>query len=305
MTDQRELVIDDRTIPVSRPDKLLYPDDGVTKSDVVDHYRQVAEVMLPHLRGRPLTLRRFPDGIEAEGFFQKEASDFFPDWLTVVKVPRRDGGSPMHQVICDSAAALVYLASLATLEFHVWPSTESALDDPDRLVVDIDPPDGVGVRELRDVAKRVAAAVEPLGLTGFVQATGGRGFHVVAPLDASEGYDDVRRLAREVVEDLAAADPDRLTTAIRKESRQGRIFLDINRNGYAQTYIAPYSLRARPGAPVATPLDWSELSRAKPNGFDSARVRRRLGQKADPWRRIDASAASAADAVRRWRESRP
>lgn len=299
MSGKRELTVDGRRIEVSNPDKVLYPEAGLTKSEVIDHYRAVADAMLPLLRGRPLTLRRFPDGIGEPGFFQKEAADYFPDWVEVAKVPRRDGGPPVHHAICTSAASLVYLASLATLEFHVWPSTESALDNPDRLVIDIDPPDGVQVNELRDVARRVADAMGRIGLTGFVQATGGRGFHVVTPLDASAGYDVVRRLARDLTDDLAAADPDRLTTAIRKQARRGRIFLDVNRNGYGQTVIAPYSLRARPGAAVATPLDWRELGRSDPDGYDASRVARRLRQKADPWRSIDRSAASAADAARR------
>jgi bifunctional non-homologous end joining protein LigD len=303
MSEKQELVVDGRRIEVSNPDKVLFPEDGITKADVVDHYRQVAEVLVPHVSGRPLTLRRFPDGIGEDGFFQKEASDFFPDWLEIVKVPRRDGGPPVHHAVCDGSASLVYLASLATIEFHVWPSTVSELDNPDRMIVDIDPPDGASVGELRDIAKRLRDAVGDIGLTGFVQATGGRGFHVVTPLDATAGYDDVRRLARDVVEDVAGADSDRLTTAIRKESRHGRIFLDVARNGYGQTFIAPYALRARPGAPVATPLDWSELGKAKPNGFDSPRLRRRLAQKADPWRRIDASAGSAYEAARRQERS--
>jgi bifunctional non-homologous end joining protein LigD len=294
MSDQRELTIDGHRIVVSNPDKVLYPDDGLTKSDLVDHYRHIADVMVPHLRGRALTLRRFPDGIAADGFFQKEASDFFPDWIEIVKVPRRDGGSPVHHAVCDGAASLVYFASLATVEFHVWPSTVDALDHPDRMILDIDPPDGAEVTELRHVARRIRRALERIGLPAFVQATGGRGFHVVTPLDASADYDSVRQVARDVAERVAAADPDRLTTAIRKEARHGRIFLDINRNGYGQTFVAPYSLRARPGAAVATPLGWGELGKAKPDGYDTRRIRRRLSQRADPWRRMDDHAAAPA-----------
>jgi bifunctional non-homologous end joining protein LigD len=294
---KQELVVDDRSVAISNPDKELYTDEHLTKSDVIEHYRRVADVMLPHLHGRPLSLRRFPDGIGGDGFFQKEASDFFPDWLEVVEVPRREGGRAMHQVVCRDEADLVYLANLATLEFHIWPSTVAALDRPDRLVIDIDPPDGTPVRELRDVARRLRDLIGRIGLTAYVQATGGRGFHVVAPLDASAGYDDVRDLARGIADQVAADDPDRLTTAIRKESRGDRIFLDVNRNGYGQTFIAPYSLRSRPGAPVATPLEWSELGKAEPSGFDPSRIRRRLAQRADPWRRIDEYAGASATAI--------
>jgi bifunctional non-homologous end joining protein LigD len=247
---------------------------------------------VPHLRGRPLTLRRFPNGIDAEGWFQKEASSHFPAWIRVERIPQRTAGSVRH-VLCDDAATLVYLANQATIEFHIWPSTVDALDRPDLMVIDVDPPDGAEVGELRSIARRARDLYEKIGLAPYVQATGGRGFHVVAPLDATADYDTVRALAREAADRLAAEDPDRLTTAQRKDKRGNRIFLDTNRNGYAQTFVAPYSLRARPGAPVATPLDWSELSKATPDGWDIRRIKQRLARKADPWHDIHEHAGSA------------
>jgi bifunctional non-homologous end joining protein LigD len=287
--------MDPDEVRVSKPDKVFYPDDGVTKGQVVDYYRQVADVMVPHLRGRPLTLRRFPDGIEGEGWFQKEASAYFPDWIRVEKVPQKDSGSVRH-VVCEDAATLVYLANQATIEYHVWPSTVDHPDRPDLMVTDLDPPEGTEVAELRRVARAVRDLYTEIGLTPYLQATGGRGFHVVAPLDATTGYDDVRTLAREAADHLAAQDPDRLTTAQRKDKRGGRIFLDTNRNGYAQTFVAPYSLRARPGATAATPLDWAELGKAEPAGWGLARLLRRLARKADPWQDMHEHAASAARA---------
>ena len=285
-------------VRVSHPDKVFYPDSGLTKGDVVEYYRAVADVMVPHLRGRPLTLRRYPDGIAGKNWFQKEASSYFPDWIRIEQIPQHNTGSVRH-VVCDDAATLVYLANQGTIEFHIWPSTIAALDKPDLLVIDLDPPDGVEVGELRSVARRVRDLYEEIGLTPYLQATGGRGFHVVAPLDATADYDTVRTLAREVADRLAAGDPGRLTTEQRKDKRGDRIFLDTNRNGYAQTFVAPYSLRARPGAPVATPLDWSELGKAKPNGWDPQRIRRRLARKADPWGDLREHAASAAKARER------
>lgn len=287
-------------IKISHADKVFYPDDDVTKGDVVEYYRQVASSMLPHLRGRPLTLRRYPDGISHEGWFQKEASGHFPDWLRVEAVPQRAGGT-VHHVICKDEASLVYLANQATIEFHVWPSTVDRLDGPDLLVVDLDPPDGVEVKELRRIARQVRDLFDELGLTPFVQATGGRGFHVVAPLDTSADYELVRAFAREVAEHLAAGDPDRLTTEQRKDKRGDRVFLDTNRNGYAQTFVAPYSLRARPGAAVATPLDWDELGRAEPNGFELRKIKQRLARKGDPWRDLHSRGASAEKARERLR----
>lgn len=284
-------------IKVSKLDKELFPEDHVSKGDMLDHCQVVADVMMPHLSGRPLTLRRYPDGIGDAGFFQKHASDYFPDWIRTATM-RADEGT-VDYVVCDDEATLLYLSNQATIEFHVWLSTVDKPDHPDRLVIDIDPPDGVAVATLRDIARRARDLYDAIGLTPFVQATGGRGFHVVAPLDRSVDFDAVRELASAIADRLAADDPDHLTTAQRKQRRGDRIFLDVNRNAYGQTFICPYSLRARPGAPVATPLDWSELGRATPNGHTTATIRKRLAQKADPWANIDDDAASAAEARER------
>ncbi|MEU3273961.1 non-homologous end-joining DNA ligase [Saccharomonospora sp. NPDC006951] len=283
---------------VSNPEKLFYP-SGVSKGDVVGYYDDIAETMLPHLRGRPLTLRRYPDGIDGEGWFQKEASSHFPDWLRIEPIPARGKEDDVHHVVCDDARTLVYLANQATIEFHVWLSTVDNLDKPDRLVLDLDPPDGTPLSDLRGAVRRTRDLFGRLGLTPFVQATGGRGYHVVAPIDAEEDFGTVRELARAIADRLAETDPERLTTAQRKEKRGDRIFLDTNRNGYAQTFITPYSLRARKGAPVAAPLDWQELSRISPNGFDIDSMRRRLARKTDPWHEIDAHRGSAAAALNR------
>ncbi|WP_051325535.1 non-homologous end-joining DNA ligase [Glycomyces tenuis] len=287
--------IADHDIKVSKLDKEFYPDDHFSKGDVIDHYRAVAEAMVPHLAGRPLTMRRYPDGIDADGFFQKDASDYFPDWLRVVEVPQRGGGTVGH-VVCDDAAALVYLANQATIEFHVGPATVDELERPDRLVIDIDPPPGVPTAVLHEVARRVRDLYSEVGLVPFTQATGGRGYHVVAPLDRSADFEFVRELADGIADRLAARDPELLTTAQRKQRRGDRIFLDAGRNAYGQTFIAPYSLRARPGAAVATPLDWGELGRSAPDRHTAATIRRRLARKADPWADIDEHAAAPAAA---------
>jgi bifunctional non-homologous end joining protein LigD len=293
------LRISDRDIALSRLGKELFPADHLTKRDVIDYYRDVADVMIPHLAGRPLVMRRYPDGIDADGFVQQEASRHFPDWLTIAEAPRRDGPGSVDHVVCDDAAMLVYLANQAAIEYHTWLSTTRDLGRPDRLVIDIDPPRGAGVAAVRRVARRLRDLFGAVGLTPFVQATGGRGFHVVAALDGSEDFDYVRDLAQDLADRLVAAEPDQLTTAARKERRGNRIYLDVNRNAYGQTFIAPYSLRSRPGAPVATPLDWSELGRATPDRYRPPAIRRRLGRKADPWETIGEHTASPAAARRR------
>jgi bifunctional non-homologous end joining protein LigD len=281
-------------VELSHVDKVYFPDFGLTKGDVIEHYRRVADRMVGHLAGRPLTLRCYPDGIDGSGFFQKEASGHFPDWVRVEAVPQRQGGTT-HHVVCDDAATLVYLANQGTIEFHIWSSTVDDGEHPDRVVIDLDPPQDVPVPTLRRVARRLGELYRDVGLTPYVQATGGRGFHVVAPLDRGAGHGEVRDLALALAEHTAARDPDLLTTALRKDKRGDRIFLDVNRNGYGQTCVAPYSLRARPGAGVATPLVWPELRRTEPDGFTVDRIRRR--RRKDPWAGMAAHAASAKAAL--------
>jgi bifunctional non-homologous end joining protein LigD len=291
--------VDGHDITVSKLDKQLFPDGRLSKGEMILHYLEVADAMVPQLAGRPLTMRRFPDGIGADGFFQKEASGHFPDWIRTVAVPHRRSEGTVQYVVCDDVATLLYLANQATIEFHIWTARADELDCPDRLVMDLDPPPGVPVTTLRSVARRVRDLYADLGLTPFVQTTGGRGFHVVAPLDRTRDFRFVRDLAGDIADRLAADDPELLSTAQRKHRRGDRIFLDVNRNGYGQTFIAPYSVRARPGAAVATPLDWGELSRSRPDGFTAASIRRRLARKADPWADIDRHAAAPAAARER------
>jgi len=276
--------------------KVFYPEDGVTKGQVVDYYRNVAESMVVHLRGRPLTLRRFPNGIEQESWFQKGASDYLPDWIKVAKIPQRKSGSVRH-VLCEDTATLVYLANQAAIEFHIWTSTIDSLNNPNLMVMDLDPVPQTQTTELRKLARRVREIYEKLGLTAYLQATGGRGFHVVAPLDAEADYETVHTLSREIADYLVTKDPDRLTTQFRKDKRGSKIFLDANRNGYAQTFISPYSLRSRSGAAAATPLDWSELGKAEPNGWDYAKIKLRLARKKDPWHTIYENPGSASKAL--------
>lgn len=290
--DSEQLDVDGRRIKLSRPDKMLYPDDSYSKRDVVNYYRSVAEAMVPHLRGRPLTLRRFPDGLEGEGFFQKEASGHLPEWIRVESMPQRGTGGPVHHVVAEDAASLLYLATQACLEFHMALSTADSPERPDLVVLDVDPPQGTRTTELRSVVRALCDRFDQAGFTPYVQATGSKGFHVAAPLAADEDFEQVRFRAREIAGDAVGAEPDRLTTEQRKDKRGDRIFLDTNRNAYGQTMIAPYSLRARAGAPAATPLELGEVARATPDGHGLANMARRLRQKRDPWTGMRESAVT-------------
>lgn len=282
--------IDGHTIDVSSVDKVFFPDAGITKGDLLDHYLAVAEVLVPHTAGRPLTLQRFPDGIEASGFYQKDASDHFPEWIRTVEVQKRSGEGTVDHVVCDDGATLLYLADQGTVTLHVGPAPVEDLEQPDVIVFDLDPPEDGGLDDLRGAVRRVRDLFQEVGLTPFVQTTGSKGFHVVAPIVRGPGFERVRRLARAMAEVLAARDPDLLTTAQRKEKRQGRLYLDVGRNAFGQTYVAPYSVRARPGAPVATPIDLDEIGRVEPRSYTVQNISRRLGQKADPWGQMHAAA---------------
>ncbi|MEV6168510.1 non-homologous end-joining DNA ligase [Streptomyces sp. NPDC051954] len=245
-----------RTVDVHRPDKVLFPGGGdakeYTKGDLVDYYRAVAPFMLPHLRGRPLMLQRHPDGLDGPRFMQKNTPDHYPEWITRVEVPK-EGGTVRHTV-CDDTATLVYLADQACLTLHRWLSRTDSLDRPDRMVFDLDP-SADDFETVREAARLLGELLDELRLPSALMTTGSRGLHVIVPLDGRHTFDEVREFAR----DLAGAHPDRLTTAARKKDRGDRLYLDVQRNAYAQTAAAPFTVRAEPGAPVATPLTWTEL----------------------------------------------
>jgi bifunctional non-homologous end joining protein LigD len=281
-----------RTVQVSSVDKPFFPEVGLTKGDLVAHYRDVAEMMLPHLRGRPLNLQRFPNGVDGHGFWQQGASEHFPDWIRTVTVERRGRGGTVDHVVCDDAATIVYLANLATVTFHAWTSTVDHLARPDLVIIDLDPDPGQGLDVVRGAARAVRAACEELGLAPFLQTSGSRGYHVVVPLQPGPDVEVVRDFAADLALLVAARDPDRLSVEWRKANRHGRLLLDTARNSYAQTLVAPYSVRPRPDAPVATPIDWSELGRVEPRSYTITNLRRRLARKPDPWAGMAAKAAA-------------
>jgi bifunctional non-homologous end joining protein LigD len=287
------VAVDDHPVTVTHADRVVFPDIGLTKGELVDYYRRIAPHALPHLQGRPLTMQIFPKGAAEPGSFVKERRAHYPEWVGSADVPvsdatrkRRTNGLVMPVV--DAEDALVYLANQGMVTPHVWLSRADRPDHPDRMVFDLDPSDDDfalvqrTALELRDV-------LTDLGLVPYVKTTGSRGLHVTVPLDRSATTAEVGAFADAVAADLVTRHPDRLTTEFSKAERGGRLFLDVLRNRPSQTEVAAYGVRARPGAPVATPLEWDEV-RDRSLTSDRWTVRnvfRRLARRTDPWEGLD------------------
>jgi bifunctional non-homologous end joining protein LigD len=286
-----------RSVEISRPDKPLFP-CGVTKADLARYYAEVAEAMLGHIADHPLNLERYPDGIEHQAIFQQRAGAYFPDWIGRVRVGK-EGGSVEH-VVADQPATLVYLAGQACITPHAWLSRRDRLERPDRMIFDLDPSEG-GSGDVRVAAGSIGELLRELELESWPMTSGSRGYHLMAPLQRRADFDAVRSFARGVAALAAAREPRLFTTEQRKAKRQGRIRIDVMRNAYAHTAVAPYAVRARPNAPVATPLRWDELSdsRMKPDRFTLRDVPERLRNEGDAWAGVGSRGQTLTGARRR------
>lgn len=274
-------------VEITHPDKVLFPKDRITKADVVSYYRAVARYMLPYTRGRPVTMHRFPDGIGKKGFFQQEVSEYFPKWVSRKRLRKVEGGSIAHPVI-NMQDDLAYLANQAVITPHLWLSRSDKLHYPDKMLFDLDPAKD-DFRAVKFAARVLKKLLDERGVASFVMTTGVVGLHIVVPLKRQHAFDAVRLVARRIAETLAKQYPDKLTTEVRKNKRRGRLFMDYTRNAYAQTSVAPYALRARPGAPVAMPLAWDELPRLKnARQYTIKNALARLGRTGDAWKGMNA-----------------
>ena len=279
-------------VPLTHPERVLWPDEGITKLELARYFAAVAPAMLPHVRGRPISMQRFRDGVGRPGFFQKEVPGGAPEWLRTATVGKR-GGTVRHPLVNDRRS-LVWLAQINCVTPHVFPRRADRLDRPDRLVIDLDPStDDFGA--VREAALACGEALRAEGLAPFAMVTGSRGVHVVVPLRRTRDVADVLTWSRAFAERFADQHADALTTEFRKDKRGDRIYVDVARNGPAQTVVPPYAPRPRSGAPVATPLRWDELEdrRLRPDGWTIRTVLGRLDELGgDPWKTI-AKAARA------------
>jgi bifunctional non-homologous end joining protein LigD len=278
--------VDEHEITVSHPDRVVFPEIGLTKGELVDYYRRVAPHAVPHLRGRPLTMQIFPKGVGEPGAFVKERRKHFPDWVGTATVAKR-GGQLVMPVI-DTADALVYMANQGMVTPHVWLSRADRPEHPDRLVFDLDPSDD-DFALVRRTALELRDVLGELGLVPYVKTTGSRGLHVMAPLDRSATITEVRAFAEAVAAAMVTRHPDQLTVEFSKADRKGRLFLDVLRNGPAQTEVAAYGVRPRADAPVAAPLEWDEVKdpKLRADRWTVRNVFRRLAARPDPWADVE------------------
>ena len=267
---------------ITHPEKVLFPDDGITKGDLAKYYETIAPVMLAHLRARPITMERYPAGIGKKGFWQKDVSKGFPAWLERVDVPKKDG--IVHHPLVTDLRSLMWITNQNTITQHVWISRAPDLQYPDICVFDLDPSteDPAAVRVaaigLRDL-------LDELGLPSWVKTSGSKGFHLVVPLDGKMRIGQVERFTHAVGKVFVSRAPDQLTQEFSKVDRRGRIYVDTGRNGYTATFAAAYTVRAKPGAPVSAPCTWEEIERGKvePRTFTLRNMPARVAKVGDLW----------------------
>jgi len=288
---------------ITHPDKVLFPDAGITKRELAGYYELIAPLMLPHLEGRPVTMERYPAGIEQKGFFHKDVSRGFPAWLERVEVPKKNGS--VHHPIVRDARALLWLANQNCITPHVWPSRVPRLFHPDVCVFDLDPPDNrPGV--LRSAALALRDFLADLGLQSWVKTSGSKGFHIVVPLDGAADFGEVARFASAVGAIMVRRHPRHLTQEFHKVDRAGRILVDTGRNGYSATFAAAYAVRPRPDAPISAPCTWEEVERgeAGPASFTLRAMARRVDAVGDRWAALLACRQSLQQPVARLHELR-
>jgi bifunctional non-homologous end joining protein LigD len=267
-------------VRLSNPDKVLYPEQGITKSELAEYYVAVADRMLPHVANRPVTMVRCPTGSEKKCFYQRHAGSGILPQLHQVTVP---GFDDPYLYIRD-LPGLIAMVQMGTLEVHPWGVTVERPDMPDRIIFDLDPDEGLGFADVISAALEVRERLSRLGLESFVKTTGGKGLHVVLPIEPVTAWPAAKAFAKSLSAEMAADAPERYLTKISKAERAGRIFIDYLRNDPTSTAVGPYSTRSRPGAPVAMPIEWDELDGAlDPSAFTVRTAPARVDEVDDPW----------------------
>jgi bifunctional non-homologous end joining protein LigD len=273
---------------ITHPEKVLFPEDGITKGALAEYYEAVAPVIVPHIAGRPITMERFPAGIAEKGFIQKDVSRGFPEWLERIEVPKK--GGVVHHALVNDARSLLWIVNQNTITPHVWTSRVPALHQPDVCVFDLDPPDDHDPAVLRTAALQLRDLLDECGHRSWVKTSGSKGFHIIirAPRARDgepQGKGAAARFANRLARELVQRYPEHLTQEFSKADRGGRIYVDTGRNGYSATFAAVYAVRAKPGAPVSAPCTWDEVQtgRVAPRSFTLKNMRERLRDVGDLW----------------------
>ena len=271
-----------RTIAISHPDKVLFPEDGISKGDLAAYYEAIAPAMLPHMRARPVTMERYPNGLNGQGFLQKDVTRGFPEWLERVEAPKK--GGTVHYPLVTDERSLLWMANQNCITPHVWTSRAPDLYQPDLCVFDLDPSEDEP-KVLRAAALALRSLLDEISLASWVKTSGSKGFHIVVPLDGKTRMDEAAAFAYQVAEVLVRRDPDHLTLEFSKAQRGGRILVDTRRNDWAATFAAAYAVRARPGAPVSTPCTWDEVETGavSPQSFNLRNMAERLDAVGELW----------------------
>jgi bifunctional non-homologous end joining protein LigD len=267
---------------ITHPEKVLFPADGITKGELAAYYEEIAPAMLPHVRARPVTMERFPAGIDKKGFIQKDVSKGYPAWLARVEVPKKDG--TVHHPLITDTNSLLWVVNQNTITPHVWTSRAPDVYHPDICVFDLDPSVDDS-RALRAAALALRVLLDDLGLPSWVKTSGSKGFHIAVPLDGKARTGEVEGFAHAVGTMLVKRFPDHLTQEFHKVDRKGRILIDTGRNGYSATFAAAYAVRPKPGAPVSAPCTWEEVESGDvaPQAFNIRNMKTRMDAVGDLW----------------------
>jgi len=281
--DEQEWQMGDRLVAVTNLDKVFWPDEGLSKGDMLAYYRRIAPAMLPHIRLRPLTLRIYPEGSQGAGHWRRDAPDYAPEWLPRQVYQPVTTEQPIELLLVDDAAGIVWWANAAAIEFHAWACRASALDEPDMAVFDLDPGERASFANVLQAGLRLRDALDGRGLRCFPKTSGGRGMHVYMPLSSGHAFDQVRDWVKALAEELADKYPRLIAVAHGSTHRGSQVTIDYAQNSLGRNTAAPYTVRARPGAPVSAPLTWDEVEegRVRPEDFAMGMMPERVASKGD------------------------
>lgn len=299
MSDQI-ITINHRELNLTNLDKILYSHDHISKQDLITYYQKIASYMLPYLHNRPLSLLRFPDGIEGAKFFQKNMPDYFPAWIKHVSVALKSIDKINRYMVCNNLETLVYLANYVCVP-HIWLSYYDKLDYPNKMIFDLDPADHKDFNQVRLLALELHDFFKTIGLSAFAMLTGSSGMHVVVPIKRTKNFDEVRAFAKSIAQVIVKKNPDLYTLEANLAKRNGRIFIDILRNGFGATSITPYAVRDKIGAPVATPISWQEAQDAQLNSqrYNLNNIFTYLEHHHNPWADFEKLAVTLTEPIKK------